>query len=381
MNVTGQAIATPDSGFWAGKRVLVTGHSGFKGGWACWWLHRMGAEVHGLSDRTMPEPSFYSATGLTEVLASETWVDIAEAGPTVAAIEKIAPQVVLHMAAQPLVRLSYSEPISTYATNVMGTVHVLEAIRRSSSVKSAVMITTDKCYENREWEWGYREDEAMGGWDPYSSSKGCCELAVSAFRRSYGLDGSDGKAAVASARAGNVIGGGDWAGDRLIPDIVRSFTRGESVEIRSPNAVRPWQHVIEPVCGYLVLAERLWSEGGSFAEGWNFGPEDADATPVGAIVETMVNLWGDGAAWHLAADAGPHEAKNLKLDISKVKSRLKWRPRLRLAHTLDWLVAWYRAHDGGADAAAMRDLTLEQLARYEALGSGKGAEAEAVHAG
>ncbi|MEM0913169.1 MAG: CDP-glucose 4,6-dehydratase [Planctomycetota bacterium] len=375
-----QPVATPTPEFWAGKRVLVTGHSGFKGGWMCWWLRRLGAEVHGLSDAVWTDPSLYHATALAKEMASETWVDIADAERTLAAIDRVAPEVVLHMAAQPLVRLSYAEPIATYAANVMGTVHVLEAIRRSPSVKSAVMITTDKCYENREWDWGYRENEAMGGYDPYSSSKGCCELAIAAFRRSYDLfGGASGRAAVASARAGNVIGGGDWAEDRLIPDIVRSFTRAESVEIRSPRAIRPWQHVLEPVGGYLVLAERLWNEGGPFADGWNFGPEEADATPVGKIVETMVALWGDTAAWHLAADAGPHEARTLKLDISKAKARLGWRPRLPLQQTLEWLVTWYREHDRGADAAAMRDLTLTQIAAFESAATPSKPEVAHAH--
>ncbi len=268
------------------------------------------------------------------------------------------PEIVLHLAAQPLVRLSYAEPVSTYATNVMGTVHLLEAARSVDSVRAIVNVTTDKCYENREWVWGYREDEPMGGFDPYSNSKGCSELVTSAYRRSFFASGN---VALASARAGNVIGGGDWAADRLVPDILRAFERGEPVVVRNPQATRPWQHVLEPLAGYLTLAERLVRDGQAAAEGFNFGPRDDDARPVHWIADRLAERWGDGACWKLDGGAHPHEANYLKLDISKARHRLGWQPRWNLATALDRIVDWHRAWLRGED---MRARCLEQIDLY-----------------
>jgi CDP-glucose 4,6-dehydratase len=279
------------------------------------------------------------------------------------AMKATSPDIVIHMAAQPLVRESYVTPVETYETNVMGTVHVLDAIRQVPGVRSVVIVTTDKCYENREWEWGYRENEAMGGYDPYSSSKGCAELVTSAYRNSFFNPATYAKhgVAVASGRAGNVIGGGDWAADRLIPDIVRAISRGETVNIRNPHAIRPWQHVLEPLSGYLILAERLYTDGPRFADAWNFGPNDSDAQPVQAIVERLTSEWGDGARWSLDGGEHPHEATFLKLDCSKARARLGWRPRWDLNHTLDSIVAWYKAAARNEDVKAV---TLAQIDKY-----------------
>jgi CDP-glucose 4,6-dehydratase len=272
------------------------------------------------------------------------------------------PDVLIHMAAQPLVRLSYTEPIETYSTNVMGTVNVLEVARSCENLKAIVSVTTDKCYENKEWEWGYRENEPMGGHDPYSSSKGCAELVTSAYRRSY-FNGSD-SAAVASARAGNVIGGGDWAEDRLIPDIIRAFDKNEPVIIRNPQATRPWQHVLEPLSGYLVLAQHLFNEGDKFAEGWNFGPKDESAQPVGWILDKMVKEWGPGANWKLDQNDNPHEAGFLKLDCSKAASRLQWKPKWDLEDILPRIVNWHKNWKEGSSA---RELCLEEIRSYQTL--------------
>ena len=274
-------------------------------------------------------------------------------------IRTFNPDILLHLAAQPLVRLSYKEPIETYSTNVMGTVNVLEASRYASHLKAIVVITTDKCYENREWEWGYRENEPMGGHDPYSNSKGCAELVVSAYQRSF-FHTPD-TAAVASARAGNVIGGGDWAEDRLIPDILRAFEKQQSVIIRNPLSTRPWQHVLEPLSGYLVLAQRLWQDGKAFAEGWNFGPRDDDCQPVQWILDKMVHFWGDGAHYEIDKSEQPHEANFLKLDCSKAAMRLKWHPKWRLEQTLERIVHWHRAWLEEAD---MQVKCLQEIEKY-----------------
>jgi CDP-glucose 4,6-dehydratase len=273
------------------------------------------------------------------------------------------PEIVIHMAAQPLVRYSYIEPVETYSTNVMGTVNLLEAVRGTPGVKAVVNVTSDKCYDNKEWVWGYRENEAMGGYDPYSNSKGCAELVTSAYRNSYFHPEkySTHGVAIASGRAGNVIGGGDWAGDRLIPDIVRAIMQGTPVNIRSPRAIRPWQHVLEPLSGYLVLAQKLYEEGAAYAEGWNFGPNDEDAKPVQWIVEQLTQAWGEGASWVLDGGDHPHEAHYLKLDCSKAKMRLDWYPRWHLQDALAAIIEWHRAHRDGKD---MRELTLRQIKAY-----------------
>jgi CDP-glucose 4,6-dehydratase len=344
--------------FWRTKRVLITGHTGFKGSWLSLWLQSMGATLRGLSLPPPTEPALFNvarvADGMNHLIA-----DIRDYAAVKSAMDDFKPEVVFHMAAQPLVRLSYQQPIETYATNVMGTVHVLEAARRAGSVRAIVNITTDKCYENREWVWGYREDEPMGGRDPYSNSKGCSELVSSAYRKSFLKDAG---IAMATARAGNVIGGGDWALDRLIPDVLRALQGKRSVLIRNPNAIRPWQHVLEPLCGYLMLAERLYTQGQADAEGWNFGPRDEDARPVQWIVERLCEGWGEGANWTLQPGDHPHEATFLKLDISKARQRLNWTPRWPLEPALRRITDWHRAWLSGQD---MRAVCLHQISQYQ----------------
>jgi len=344
--------------FWAGRRVLVTGHTGFKGGWLCLWLQQLGAEVHGLALAPPTTPNLFEAARVAQGLASDHRVDLRDAAAVLRSVQACRPELVLHLAAQPLVRASYADPVGTYATNVMGTLHLLEAVRQTASVRAVLNITTDKCYENREWPWGYRENEAMGGHDPYSSSKACSELLSAAYRRSFLTEGG---VALASARAGNVIGGGDWAADRLVPDLLRAFQQGEPALIRRPAAVRPWQHVIEPLSGYLLLAQALLQQGPAVAEGWNFGPEDRDARPVGWIVEQLATLWGPDARWTLQPDGHPHEAHTLKLDISKAREGLNWRPRWSLQQALQRTVEWHKAWLGGAD---VRALCLQQIENH-----------------
>lgn len=345
--------------FWKGRRVLVTGHTGFKGGWLSLWLQSMGAEVSGYALEAPTQPGLFHVADVAAGMHCSRIGDIRDLTALQDLFATTQPEIVFHMAAQPLVRHSYQHPVETYSTNVMGTVHVLEAVRETASVRAVVNITTDKCYENREWCWGYRENEPMGGHDPYSSSKGCAELVAAAYRASFFAP--NGQVALASVRAGNVIGGGDWAGDRLIPDMIRAFAAGESVLIRSPHAIRPWQHVMEPLGGYLLLAQRLFEEGSSYAEAWNFGPQDQDAKPVQWIVQRLMELWGDGASWRLDERPQPHEATYLKLDCSKAKNRLGWQPRMDLAAALEKIVVWYRAFERGED---MRALTLQQIQDY-----------------
>lgn len=343
---------------WKGRRVLVTGHTGFKGGWLSLWLTRLGADVTGFSLPAPTDPSFFEQTRLAE-LVTHVEGDIRDLAALEAAIAEAQPEVVFHLAAQPLVRLSYAEPVETYATNVMGTVHLLDACRRVDSVRAVVCITSDKCYENREWVWPYRESDPMGGHDPYSSSKGAAEIVISAYRRSFFERG----AGLASVRAGNVIGGGDWAADRLIPDIIRAMLAGERPLIRSPNSIRPWQHVMEALSGYMLIAERLLEGREEFASGWNFGPADEDARPVAWIVEKMLELYG-AEGWDQPSGAQPHEATLLKLDCSKARASLGWRPRLNLEAALAKVVEWHSAVANGADA---REVTINQLDQYSAL--------------
>jgi len=353
-----------DATFWQGKRVFLTGHTGFKGGWLALWLEEMGAEVRGYALPAPTEPSLFDAAKVSHGLFSEEG-DIRDFLHLRESMAKFKPEIVFHMAAQPLVRLSYDDPIETYSTNVMGTVYLLEAIKQVGGVKAVVNITSDKCYENREWVWGYREDEAMGGYDPYSNSKGCAELVASAYRNSFFHKHEYAKhgVALASVRAGNVIGGGDWAKDRLIPDILRSFEHDEAVVIRNPNAIRPWQHVLEPLSGYLLIAQRLYQDGAEFAEGWNFGPNENDAKPVQFIVEKMVEQWGSGARWQLDGSDHPHEANYLKLDCSKAKMRLNWQPRWDLVTTLGRIISWHQAWLAGDD---MREYSLQEIRDYMA---------------
>ncbi len=346
---------------WQGRRVLLTGHTGFKGSWLALWLRQMGAEVIGYALPPVGEPNLYQLTGLDSDLTS-VLADVRHLDDLCRTFAEHQPEVVFHLAAQALVLPSYESPVETYATNVMGSVHVLEAARRHPGVRAMVMVTSDKCYENREWIWPYRENEPMGGHDPYSNSKGCAELVTAAYRASY--FSSDDSPAVASARAGNVIGGGDWAVDRLLPDIIRAVLAGEPVHIRSPAAIRPWQHVLEPLAGYLRLAEHLLLHGHDYAEGWNFGPADNDTRSVGWIVEHLAELFGPEMSWSQDRGPHPHEAHTLKLDSSKARTRLDWRPRLDLQETLRWVVEWYQAHRRGDD---MRRLCEAQITRYQEL--------------
>lgn len=336
-----------DPAFWAGRRVLVTGHTGFKGSWLALWLAQMGAEVTGLSDRVPTEPSLFELARVGELVETVT-ADVRDAEAVRAAVE--GAEIVFHLAAQPLVRTSFADPRTTYEINVMGTVNVLDAVRRFGGVGATVNVTSDKCYENREWEWAYREDEPMGGHDPYSSSKGASELVTSAYRRSFGMR-------LASARAGNVIGGGDWGVDRLIPDLMRAALSGSAVEIRNPGATRPWQHVLNPLSGYLVLAQALWDDP-SAATAWNFGPAQEDARPVAWIVDRLAELWPGELPWARDEGVHPHEARYLKVDSSRARERLGWAPRWGLARTLDSIVEWYAALRDGAD---MRAVSLRQL--------------------
>lgn len=351
-----------DTGFWQGRRVLLTGHTGFKGSWLALWLQKMGADVTGVSLDPPTRPSLYEQARVAEGMRSLR-ADIRDQQALLDIFREARPEVVFHLAAQSLVRRSYQEPVETYASNVMGSVHVLEAVRSTPGVKVVVNVTSDKCYENQEWVWSYRETDPMGGYDPYSSSKGCAELVTAAYRNSFFNPRShaDHGVALASVRAGNVIGGGDWADDRLIPDIMRAIEAGMPVRIRNPNAIRPWQHVLEPLSGYLALAEKLYSAGPEFAEGWNFGPADTDARPVQWIVDRLTRIWGEGASWELDGDSHPHEAGYLKLDISKVRSLLDWQPRWTLHQALEKIVDWQRAARSGAD---MREVTLAQIDTY-----------------
>lgn len=350
-------VARPS--FWQGKRVLVTGHTGFKGSWLTLWLRSMGAEVIGYALAPPTSPSLFDAARVADGIIS-ILADVRDQERLNSAIATHHPEIVFHLAAQALVRPSYEDPVNTYATNVMGTVHLLEAVRQAGCARVMVNVTSDKCYENREWVWPYRENEALGGYDPYSNSKACAELITSAYRSSFFGQST----ALASARAGNVIGGGDWAQDRLVPDIMRAFLADRPVMVRNPGAIRPWQHVLEPLNGYLLLAERLYEGGQTFAEAWNFGPPAEDARPVSWIVDRLSAEWGAGASCEHDRACQPHEAGILKLDSSKARTRLGWKPRLTLATTLEWVAAWYRAHGHGQD---MRYVTEQQIAGYQAL--------------
>ena len=348
--------------FWRGKKVFLTGHTGFKGSWLSLWLQKLGAEVTGYSLPPPTNPSLYETADVSQEMRSVIG-DIRNGALLAETMRGATPDIVIHMAAQPLVRRSYADPVETYSTNVMGTVHLLEAVRQTPSVRAVVNVTSDKCYENREWLWGYRENEPMGGFDPYSNSKGCAELVTSAYRNSYfnPPEYVKHRVALASVRAGNVIGGGDWAEDRLIPDILRAISENRPVVIRNPHSIRPWQHVLEPLSGYLQLAQRLYEEGPGFAEAWNFGPGEEDARHVQWIVEQLTQKWGEGATWQLDQDEHPHEAHFLKLDSTKARSRLGWNPRWHLADALEMIIAWQRAWLAKED---MRSFTQKQIELY-----------------
>jgi len=352
-----------DSKFWKGKKVFLTGHTGFKGSWLCLWLHQFGAEVTGYALNPPTDPSLFELCGVGSLVDSVTG-DVRDGEKLAAAMLKAAPEIVIHMAAQPLVRDSYNIPVETFAINVMGTVNLLEAVRNCSSVKAVVNVTTDKCYENKEWSWGYRENEPMGGYDPYSSSKGCSELVTAAYRQSFfnASASQQPSAAVATARAGNVIGGGDWAPDRLIPDCISALLQGETVRIRNPYAIRPWQHVLEPLSGYLTLAQCLYEHGAKYASGWNFGPSDDDAKPVEWIVQNMCAKWGGDAEYKIDDGGHPHEAHYLKLDCSKSRAELGWQPRWNLETAIDKIIQWTNSYRG---KEPLREVCLAQIREYQ----------------
>lgn len=352
---------TMSADFWKSRRIFVTGHTGFKGSWLALWLTAVGARVSGYALKPSSSPSLWQLVEAQSGVAS-TIADIRDQDRLSKAIQAFHPEIVFHLAAQSLVRPSYEDPVGTYATNVMGTVNLLEAVRRAPGVRAVVIVTSDKCYRNLETGQAYREDDPMGGRDPYSSSKGCAELVTTAYRASF--FGNSDAPALASARAGNVIGGGDWAADRIVPDMVRAAVAEKPVLVRNPHAVRPWQHVLEPLSGYLQLAERLCAAPRDFAEGWNFGSNEEDAVPVETVVSTVARLWGSPAGWTTDKGSHPHEAHFLKLDSTKARARLGWRPRLRLQTALEWTVEWYKQQALGADA---RQLTLAQIERYMSL--------------
>jgi CDP-glucose 4,6-dehydratase len=354
-----EGLGVSQRSFWKGRRVFLTGHTGFKGSWLSMWLSRWGAEVTGYALAPPTEPSLFVQAGVQHHVKSIT-ADVRDAASVATAMREAAPELVLHLAAQALVRESYDDPVGTYATNVMGTVHVLEAMRTVPSVRAAVIVTSDKCYENREWVWPYRETDPMGGHDPYSNSKGCAELVTAAYTRSFlekqGLG-------IASVRAGNVIGGGDWAKDRLVPDAARSFVAGKKVRLRNPLATRPWQHVLEPLGAYLAVGQALLEGNRSATGAWNIGPDSNDTRTVQQVVEAFAPHFGPHAGWEKDGDEHPHEARSLALDTTRIRATLGWRPRLGLDEGLAWTARWYRDVAAGRSA---RDATLEDLERYEA---------------
>ncbi len=355
-----------DRSFWAGKRVFLTGHTGFKGGWLALWLQQLGADVTGYALAAPTDPSLFEAAqvgaGMRSIIG-----DIRDGAALKRAMGEARPDIVLHLAAQALVKRSYADPAETYSTNVMGLVNLYEAVRTTPGVRAVLNVTSDKCYDNKEWAWGYREIDRLGGYDPYSNSKACAELVTAAYRNSFFNPEQHARhgVALASARAGNVIGGGDWAGDRLIPDILRAIAKGEPVAIRSPGAIRPWQHVLEPLSGYLILARKLYEDGVAYADGWNFGPHEGDVKPVAWIVEHIARTWGPAASWRLDADPHPHEAHYLKLDCSKARGDLGWKPRWNIEQAIDRIVLWHKAREAGAD---MRQVSLHQIAQYSSSG-------------
>lgn len=351
--------------FWRGRNVFVTGNTGFKGSWLSLWLDFLGAKVTGYALDSPTQPSLFEQAGIASTVRC-ICADVRDFPRLKNALSECRPEVVIHMAAQSVVRRSYEDPIETYSSNLMGTVHLLEALRQLKQPCAVVIVTSDKCYENREFIWGYRENERLGGHDPYSNSKACVELVTSAYRDSFFPPESPEvhRIALGSARAGNVIGGGDWTSDQLIPDLMRAFLAGQSCLIRNPYAVRPWQFVLEPVRGYLMLAEQLAHDGRKFGSGWNFGPAAEDAKPVSWIADRLVRLWGSDASWHQDEGVHPHEDHFLMLDASKARFWLNWHPVVPLSQALDWIVEWYRGFHSGVD---LRRLTCAQIERYDAL--------------
>ena len=360
--MTGQEKNIVPSGFWKGKRVFITGHTGFKGSWLCLWLHELGARVTGYALDPPTDPSLFELCNIDK-LATSVIDDVRDGQTLTKAMQSAQPEIVIHMAAQPLVRDSYKIPVETYTINVMGTVNLLEAVRQCKTVRAVINVTTDKCYENKEWVWGYRENEPLGGFDPYSNSKACSELVTASYRSSY-FDPrryAEHHVAIASARAGNVIGGGDWALDRLIPDCIRSILNGQKVLIRSPHAIRPWQHVLEPLSGYLTLAQRLYESGVQYSGAWNFGPADSDAQPVERLVQTLCSKWGSEASYEIDKGTHPHEAHYLKLDCSKAKAELGWQPRWELDQAIESIVEWTLAYRSRKELSAV---CLKQIQEY-----------------
>ena len=350
------------SGIFKDCKVLITGHTGFKGSWLALLLHQLGADVYGYALEPPTNPSLFKEAGIDKLMTSFIG-DIRDFDHLLKVVKQVQPEVIIHMAAQPLVRESYKNPIETYSTNVMGTVNLFEAIRLTSGIKAVVNVTTDKCYENREWNWGYRENEPMGGYDPYSNSKGCSELVTSSFRNSFfnPTDYENHGIALASARAGNVIGGGDWAADRLIPDFFRAISKGEKVLIRSPYAIRPWQHVLDPLSGYLTLIAKLLTKGPAFAQAYNFGPDDNDAQNVEWITKTICALWGQNASYEIDNNPQPHESNYLKLDCSKVKAELNWHPRWNISTALQSIVEWNKTWLAGDN---VREICYTQINNF-----------------
>jgi CDP-glucose 4,6-dehydratase len=347
---------------WQGRRVFLTGHTGFKGSWLALWLSTLGAQIRGYSLDPYTEPNMFNLASVGKVV-EDIRGNIRDYARLEASITEFKPEVVFHLAAQPIVRRSYADPVGTYATNIMGTVHLMEAIRKTPSVRSVVCVTTDKCYQNQEWIWPYRESDRLGGYDPYASSKACAEIVSAAYRTSFFPIERvhEHHVAVATARAGNVIGGGDWSEDRLIPDLVRGFSSGQPVLIRRPNAIRPWQHVLEPLQGYMMLAQELLAQHAKFATAYNFGPGDEDIWPVERIATKLVHMWGKGASWVRDSVPSVHEDHILRLDASKARVELGWQPRLKIEAALEWTMAWYQAWKLGED---MAKFTLKQIIEY-----------------
>ena len=358
----GELVLEDSSKAWRGRRIFLTGHTGFKGSWLALWLNKLGAQVRGYALDPSTEPNMFSLASLGTTV-DDIRGDIRDYSKLEASLTEFAPEVVFHLAAQPLVRRSYADPAGTYATNVMGTVHVLEAVRKTSSVRAVVCVTTDKVYQNQEWVWPYRETDPLGGYDPYASSKACAEIVCAAFRSSFFSPDRlhQHHVALATARAGNVIGGGDWSEDRLIPDLIRGFSAAQPVLIRRPNAIRPWQHVLESLHGYMMLAQQLLAQEARFASSYNFGPSDEDAWSVEQIANRLVEMWGNGASWVRDSEPSAHESNILRLDASKARLELGWKPRLGIEQALEWTITWYQAWKRGED---MAQFTGKQIERY-----------------
>jgi CDP-glucose 4,6-dehydratase len=350
---------------WQGRRVFVTGHTGFKGSWLALWLNKLGAQIRGYALDPCTEPNLFNLASVANVV-DDVRGDVRDYAKLQASMTEFAPEVVFHLAAQPIVRRSYTDPVGTYGTNVMGTVYLMEAIRKTPSVRAVVCVTTDKCYQNQEWIWPYRETDPLGGYDPYASSKACAEIISAAYRSSFFPVQRlhEHHVAVATARAGNVIGGGDWSEDRLIPDLVRGFRSGEPVLIRRPNAIRPWQHVLDPLHGYMMLAQELLEQHPRFASSYNFGPSDDDIWPVERIATKLADMWGKGASWIRDSVPSVHEDHVLRLDASKARVELRWKPGLKIEAALEWTMTWYRAWNQGDN---MAEFTLTQISEYENL--------------